>query len=1264
MSENEPSLQGGNENLVEETNMEVGEMVLGRKSLSCMLVLLMEDWPDWLAVVAQIKAPLHVFCNWRRVDMRCLLEEGLEPDSWQSVDDFWQHKIVTEPSVCVLVSGSHAFVERAVVHIPEGAPTVAAIAHEGRGLASGHSKRLRWRTIRHQEVGGVTTLRCSIGIPWEWPELRVRRHVRRCVKHVVVHSERPIPLRVGDTVAGLQSIDQLLDYRRLGDEFAMPVRTRKGEAPGRRRLTEMEIGAAFDLPLKLSKDLAEQGISSRFGQSAVSGCPGKILAEALNHLVVQFTGVTDAYQVRQPSVAPESRVRMRAADRPMPEAERNLPDWARVCSDNNKAAKADGARPNFPMWDLRTQEVFPHLSSEFLERFRGRVMNWWRGNTYRSYRNFMRGTYGRDWSDKLTRLRQQGDQAARLSPMDRALLLDGNQGGNVLMQIFGGAGCRNGGSYWDWDAGSALMFWRWHPEIRVDARDGTRIFIQGKLPRYRKPQRVPHDSDQRAVMRDKLWRVRERGYILPGPVVSLTNVFFVPKVIDPETGEVKDWRPVYDATKSGLNAAVWSPSFFMPTADSLFRMMDFDTWLGDIDLGEMFLNFWLDPRIRPYAGVDISGFCTEEEKHGQKVVWERWVRLLMGFRPSPYTTIRQLLWGEEIVRGERSDPKNIFRWERIRLNLPGSPIFDPLLPWVSKVFTDRLEDGELIERIACDFATFVDDMRAAGYSLEATWQAMRVIAARLNYLGIQEAPRKRRSPLKTGSGAWTGALQRVYEALIAALTSQEKWDKGKRIIRGLLEQVRGGLGLVLKALLKDRGFLVHLSMTYPILAPYLKGLHLTVDSWRDGRDDEGWRMSRREIEAMLASRGDEAAEHIPLEPEAPEKVYPVPRLERDLLSLEALMESDQPAERVIRAKTTLHVVYGFGDASGTGFGSSLTRLKALESWGRLSPPSDPGTNGLRYRIGVWGKDTEDASSNYRELRNVVEALEDAEANGDLADAQVFFCTDNSVAEMAIYKGTSSSLTLYDLVLRLKKLEMRSGCQVLVSHVSGKRMIAQGTDGVSRGNLSEGVMAGRPMFEFLPFHLSATDRSPALLDWVKSWLGSDLELLTPEGWYERGHDFDGGRSNCDGIWIPGLRSGIFVWAPPPAAADAALEELRKARHKRQASTHVILVPRLMTAKWRKQLHKAADCVFEMPAGCGDAWPSEMFEPCLIGICFPFLKHRPWQLRGAPRLLALERTVRSMWESGDTDVAACLCQFLDKTRKLPSMPEDVVRKMLYV
>eukprot|EP00978_Attheya_sp_CCMP212_P027476 scaffold92035_cov22-Attheya_sp.AAC.1 len=74
--------------------------------------------------------------------------------------------------------------------------------------------------------------------------------------------------------------------------------------------------------------------------------------------------------------------------------------------------------------------------------------------------------------------------------------------------------------------------------------------------------------------------------------------------------------------------------------------------------------------------------------------------------------------------------------------------------------------------------------------------------------------------------------------------------------------------------------------------------------------------------------------------------------------------------------------------------------------------------------------------------------------GDLKDAEVFFCTDNSTAEAAIYSGTLSSVRLYEQVLRLRKLECDCGFVLHVSHVAGTRMIAQGTDGLSRGNLEE------------------------------------------------------------------------------------------------------------------------------------------------------------------------------------------------------------------
>ena len=37
-------------------------------------------------------------------------------------------------------------------------------------------------------------------------------------------------------------------------------------------------------------------------------------------------------------------------------------------------------------------------------------------------------------------------------------------------------------SFWEWENGSTPFFWRWRPEIKVDTRDGTPLFVKGKLP--------------------------------------------------------------------------------------------------------------------------------------------------------------------------------------------------------------------------------------------------------------------------------------------------------------------------------------------------------------------------------------------------------------------------------------------------------------------------------------------------------------------------------------------------------------------------------------------------------------------------------------------------------------------------------------------------------------------------------------------------------------------------------------------------------------
>lgn len=71
-------------------------------------------------------------------------------------------------------------------------------------------------------------------------------------------------------------------------------------------------------------------------------------------------------------------------------------------------------------------------------------------------------------------------------------------------------------------------------------------------------------ADHCEKLQNKIQKVIDRGYVRPGFVWSLTGYFAVPKA---ET----DIRVVYDATKCGLNDAVWAQNFFLPTVDSILR---------------------------------------------------------------------------------------------------------------------------------------------------------------------------------------------------------------------------------------------------------------------------------------------------------------------------------------------------------------------------------------------------------------------------------------------------------------------------------------------------------------------------------------------------------------------------------------------------------------------------------------------------------------------------------------------------------------------
>jgi hypothetical protein len=96
----------------------------------------------------------------------------------------------------------------------------------------------------------------------------------------------------------------------------------------------------------------------------------------------------------------------------------------------------------------------------------------------------------------------------------------------------------------------------------------------------------------------------------------------------------------------------------------------------------------------------------------------------------------------------------------------------------------------------------------------------------------------------------------------------------------------------------------------------------------------------------------------------------VPRFKEDLEAILELALGDKPAMRCVQSKRMLMAYYGFGNAPLAGFGSTIKCPSRVHG-----------------RFGLWGKDKEDTSSNYRELRNLVEMVEEEAGKGYLRDSK-------------------------------------------------------------------------------------------------------------------------------------------------------------------------------------------------------------------------------------------------------------------------------------
>jgi hypothetical protein len=317
--------------------------------------------------------------------------------------------------------------------------------------------------------------------------------------------------------------------------------------------------------------------------------------------------------------------------------------------------------------------------------------------------------------------------------------------------------------------------------------------------------------------------------------------------------------------------------------------------------------------------------------------------------------------------------------------------------------------------------------------------------------------------------------------------------------------------------------------------------------------------------------------------EPPVHVSPAPRFLQDLKYLSQLMDADTPPRQLYQAKhsTALFVI---GDASGRAKGAAVVYQ-----------------HGLDYELGTWSEEWRGKLSNVREAENltdrlerlaaesvglaaqVVERLETLSTSNALADHEVFVLTDNSAFEGSYYKGHSTSRELSDIVFHLYKAQRSGGFILHVLHISGKRMKATGMDGLSRGDHTEGMMAGEDPMSFLPFHLGADTRSRGRVGkWVCSWWRTSDQGQDPD----HGRDWGGltlEEVTQDNMFELKNVKAARLWMLPSAVKEVAIKLLWEDKLAHPQWPHVFVVPRFMTELWRRDLGRSADILFTVPAG---------------------------------------------------------------------------------
>jgi hypothetical protein len=248
------------------------------------------------------------------------------------------------------------------------------------------------------------------------------------------------------------------------------------------------------------------------------------------------------------------------------------------------------------LWDRQCTLVYPHVMPA-LEILRTLLVRVTATAMWREFHAYLEVTRDVDWRSALAKAKAKAERG-RFPSSGKYMRGDRDERSSttqftqddLAQDVIAGVdaiGRYTDSTWWEWKRGSTLFFWR-RPagEQRTAARDGTHIFIQSRLPRYQRSARVPGPLVKHLIL-EKLKKILHRGYVIAPDARD-----FIRSLIDSfEVAKDSDTRLVYNGTSCGLNDALWTPNFWLPTPATAARSLGYGYNMVDIDLGGMYLNF-------------------------------------------------------------------------------------------------------------------------------------------------------------------------------------------------------------------------------------------------------------------------------------------------------------------------------------------------------------------------------------------------------------------------------------------------------------------------------------------------------------------------------------------------------------------------------------------------------------------------------------------------------------------------------------------------